>query len=63
MTATYTVYAPSIPGQDPSRQGEYPTLNEARQATQRFQRRPDLKRQDVVIYRGSKRVEFAGPCR
>lgn len=66
MTATktqLTVTAPKTPGAAPSVVGTASTIREARQIAAEFSDRRDLTYQDVVISRGAKRVEFAGPAR
>ena len=60
---TYTVEAPTTPGSAPIVQGQYESVREARAAAAQFARRRDLTYQDVVIRRGTRRVEFAGPVR
>lgn len=61
-TATYTVSAPTTPGQQPSIIGWAKTLRDARKIA-KAAAMPSLTYQDVRIDRGSVLVEYAGPCR
>ena len=60
---SYTVETRRTPGADMSVVAVRDVLSQARQAASEYARRKDLTYQDVVIYRGTERVEFAGPAR
>ena len=60
----YELWAPKRPGLELTKMGVYHTLVDARRAAWEFSvGRPWLKGQDVVIYQGDQRVEFAGPAK
>ena len=63
MKTTYTITAPKNPGDEPTTVATRPTIAEARDVAANYAHRRDLTHQDVVIYRGARRVEFAGPFR
>ena len=63
--AKLTVWAPRVPGAEPSVVGECETVAEAREVAKGYAHRKDLTRQDVVIRLGrdGKIIERCGPCR
>jgi hypothetical protein len=65
MDANYTVWAPAVPGADPTVAGTADTVAEARAIAARFAGRRDLRMMDVVIRLGrdGKIIERCGPCR
>jgi len=63
VKTTYTIIAPKNPGDEPTTVATRPTIAEARDVAANYAHRRDLTHQDVVIYRGARRVEFAGPFR
>ena len=63
MKTTYTITAPKTPGAAPTTVATRPTIAEARDVAANYSHRRDLTHQDVAIYRGDRRVEFAGPFR
>jgi hypothetical protein len=63
--AKLTVWAPQVPGAEPTIVGQCDTIAEARGIAARFETRRDLNYQDVTIRLGrdGKIVERCGPAR
>ena len=60
-----SVWAPKVPGVEPTIVGWADTVTEAREIAAEYGRRRDLRMQDIVIRLGrdGKIIERAGPCR
>jgi hypothetical protein len=63
-TSKLAVWAPAVPGHDATIVGTADTIEKAREIASRYERRRDLRMQDVTIRLASgKIVEKCGPCR